>query len=180
MSATKSIIRLAFPALALVWGACAWAADEPPPANEYVEGLRACQAIAEPGARLACYDAAAGRMVAAAEQGEVRVVDREDLERTRRRLFGFALPDLGLFGGKDGGEDEELDMLESTITGVSRTGDDAWLITIEEGSVWEIRNAPMRFSRPKPGDKVVFKRAAMGSYFIRVGGQLGVKGTRLR
>jgi hypothetical protein len=181
MTATKSVIRLVFPVVALAFAPAAWAEDRQPPASEYVEGLRACQAIVEPGARLACYDAAAGRMVAAAEQGEVRVVDREDVERTRRRLFGFSLPDIGIFGGgKESGEDDELDMLESTITSARRVGDD-WVFTIEEGdAVWQISNPPMRLARLKPGDKVVFKKAALGSYFIRIDGQIGVKGTRIR
>lgn len=181
MSAIKSAIRFAFPISALAIAPAAWAQDRQPPASEYVEGLRACQAIAEPDARLACYDAAAGRMVAAAEQGEVRVVDKEDVERTRRRLFGFSLPDIGIFGGgKDAGEDDELDMLESTITSARRVGDD-WVFTIAEGdAVWQISNPPMRLARLKPGDAVVFKKASLGSYFIRINGQIGVKGKRVR
>jgi hypothetical protein len=34
--------------------------------------------------------------------------------------------------------------------------------------------------RAKPGDKVEFKKAALGSYFIRINGAIGVKGRRIR
>jgi hypothetical protein len=182
MSASKFALCVALPAASLAFATAAGAKDKPEPKSEYVEGLAACQSLTDPTARLACYDTAVARIVAAAAQGEVRVVDREDMERTRRRLFGFSLPDLGIFGdNKDDGQSDELDMLESTITSVSRTGDDAWIIAIEDGdAVWQIRDAPMRFARPRPGDKVVFKKAALGSYFIRVNGQIGVKGTRIR
>lgn len=158
------------------------AADDDKDGSEYLDALRACQSEVDPAARLACYDAAVGRVVAATDEGEVRIVDREDVERTRRRLFGFSLPDLGIFGGgdDDDGEDAELDMLESTITSARRSGDD-WVFTIEEGdAVWQISNPPMRLARLRPGDKVVFKKASLGSYFIRVNGQVGVKGRRVR
>lgn len=159
------------------------AADERKPSeSEYLQALRSCQQIAEGSARLACYDAAVGRVVAATEEGEVRIVDREDVERTRRRLFGFSLPDIGIFGGGKGEdeEDEELAMLESTITSARRNGDD-WVFTIAEGgAVWQIQNPPMRLAGLRTGDKVVLKKAALGSYFIRVNGQTGVKGSRIR
>lgn len=175
--------KLAVLGAAAAFATCATAADRKPSESEYLQALRSCQPLADAAARLACYDAAVGRVVAASEEGEVSFVDREDVERTRRRLFGFSLPDIGIFGGgsDDGDEDEELDMLESTITSARRTSDDAWIFTIEEGdAVWQIRNAPMRLGRLKPGDKVVFKKAALSSYFIRVNDQIGVKGVRVR
>ena len=72
-----------------------------------------------------------------------------------------------------------MDLLETTITRVAPYGRSGYLITTEEGSVWQISNPPMRFNPPKSGQAVVFKRAALGSFFIRVNGQLGVKGVRI-
>ena len=40
-------------------------------------------------------------------------------------------------------------------------------------------NVPMRLRPPRVGDEVVFKKAALGSYFIRIAGQTGVKGRRI-
>lgn len=140
-----------------------------------LQGIRACTGIAEPDRRLACYDREAAAMVAAVERQDIRVVERREVERARRSLFGFTVPEGGLFGG----DAEMPDTLETIITGVRQTGRDAWAITVEEGSVWQISNAPARFRAPEAGDKVVLKKAALGSVFIRVGGQLGVKGRRI-
>jgi len=145
-------------------------------ADKRIETLRQCRAIAEPGARLACYDAAGAELVAAADRGELRIMDKEAVQKTKRRLFGFALPDLGLFGDDD---EPEMDMLETTITTVQNLGRSDWAFSTPEGGIWRIDNAPFSFRDPKPGDKVVFKRAALGSYFIRINDRLGVKGRRV-
>lgn len=142
----------------------------------YLERLSECRRIADSVERLACYDREVGAVVAASEQGDVRIVDREDVRQTKRRLFGFAIPD-NLFGGSD--DNEKMDTLETTITQVRPSGRRGYLITTAEGSVWRIASAPMRLSPPKAGQSVEFKTAAAGSYFIRINGQLGVKGVRV-
>lgn len=158
-----ALVGLASPALAQ---------DDSP---GYLDRLATCRSIEEPDARLACYDREVGAVVAASEEGEVRLVDREEVRQTKRKLFGFTIP-KGLFGSDD---KEEMDLLETTITRVAPYGRSGYLITTEEGSVWQISNPPMRFNPPKSGQAVVFKRAALGSFFIRVNGQLGVKGVRI-
>lgn len=164
---------------ALVWAGAMAGAQTPDDAkNPRVEALRKCQAVAEATQRLACYDLAAAAFFTAADGGELRVVDQETVRKTRRRLFGFALPDLNIFGtgGKD--DDPPLDMLETTITSARRIGPN-WIITTPEGGTWEIPNVPSSFRDPRSGDKVVFKRAALGSYFIRIGKQIGIRGRRI-
>ena len=138
--------------------------------------LQSCREIVDPAARLTCFDRASATLVAARDSGEVRVVDREEVQETRRGLFGFTLPKLDVFGA---GDDEELDTLESTITGVSRVGRNGYRIQIEEGSVWQIESAPSRLRTPRPGDAIVLKKASLNSFFIRIAGQIGVKGRRV-
>ena len=138
--------------------------------------LQSCRNIDDPAQRLACFGRASASLLAARDSGEVRVVDREEVQQTRRGLFGFTLPKLGLFGA---GDDEQLDTLESTITGVSRVGRNGYRIRIEEGSVWQIDSAPSRLRTPKPGDAIVLKKASLNSFFIRIAGQIGVKGRRV-
>lgn len=144
-------------------------------ATGLVDALAACRAVAAAEERLACYDRASAALVAASESGEVQVVGREDIRKTRRGLFGFSLPRTGLFGG-DGGAEETA--ITSTITQARRVGREEWLITIEEGSVWRVGDAPQRF-RPRAGSTVEIERAAMGSFWIRVDGTTGVKGRRV-
>jgi len=144
----------------------------------YLEGLKACQSVADDDERLACYDAAVGRVVAATDEGDVRIVNSDDIRKTRRGLFGFGLPKINLFGGE---ADEEDTLLQSTITGVRIEGRNTVFLTIEEaGAVWRIPGASRIVMNTRVGDSVEFKKAALGSYFIRINGRLGVKGRRVK
>ncbi|AWW73924.1 hypothetical protein CD351_05735 [Erythrobacter sp. KY5] len=144
--------------------------------GDYVDRLKACQIITEDAARLACFDSAVGGIVAATETGEVQVVDREDVRETRRSLFGFSLPNIGIFGG----DEEEDELFETTIESVRYFGSGQVRFTTTEGAVWEMNNVPRRQREIKAGDNVVFKDAALGTYFVRINGQRGVKGRRVQ
>ncbi|GAA4051630.1 hypothetical protein [Parerythrobacter jejuensis] len=161
--------------IAACTGSVALAQDAAVASSGDLEELRACRAIADPTERLACYDREVGVVIAATDDGSLQVVDKEEVEQTKRRLFGFSLPKLRIFGG----DDEEIKLLQTTITRVRQIERDSWVITTEEGSVWRIKDAPMRFRAPRTGQGVEFKKASLGSYFIRVNGQLGVKGRRI-
>ena len=137
--------------------------------------LRECQAIVDDASRLACYDREVAAVVAASDAGDIQVVDKEDIRETRRGLFGFSLPKTGIFGG---GDDKDDEVMTSQITSVRQVGREGYRITIAEGSVWQINDPPRRF-RPKVGDDVELERAAMGSFWVRLNGQNGVKGRRV-
>lgn len=144
--------------------------------EETIDKLRLCRAIVAAEERLACYDREVGAVLAATDAGTLRVVDSADVEETKRSLFGFTLPRIKLFGGDDG---EEMTTLETTITGVRKVGRETWVFQTKEGSVWRIAETRMGWRPPQPGQPVEFKKAAMGSYFIRVNGQMGLKGRRI-
>jgi len=75
----------------------AWAAPLDP--------VYACAEVEDSTARLACYDAAVGRLQQAEASGELTTVLRSEVEAVERDAFGFNLPALprlkGLFGGGD-------------------------------------------------------------------------------
>ncbi|MXP45131.1 hypothetical protein [Allopontixanthobacter sediminis] len=146
---------------------------------EYLDLLKSCQAEAADSARLACFDSAVSRMLKANEEGDLQVVDRADVRETRRKFFGLSVPDLGIFKKRDESDTEELEVLQSTITSATRTRQ-GWVIQTAEGALWQIDEAPRRLLDPEPGQPVEFRKAALGSYFIRVNDQLGVKGRRIR
>jgi hypothetical protein len=154
-------------------------AQEPVSQPREFEELKSCRNIADNAARLDCFDSAVGVVVAAQESGDLRIVDKEVAKQTRRRLFGFALPEIGWFGDGKVGDEAQLDMLETTITSVNQTRRNSWTFQTEEGAVWQISNAPSRLRALEPGQSVIFKKAALNSYFIRIEGQTGVKGTRI-
>lgn len=153
-------------------------------AARYVDAMRACDNVAEPSAKLTCLERASSALVAAIDSGDIRLVDRKEREKQRRGLFGFSIGNL--FGGgddkKDGEKAEmaELESLVSTITEVRQIDRKTYVIRIAEANaLWRIDEAPSRFVKPAVGDTVEFKKAAMNSYFIRVGKQIGVKGKRI-
>lgn len=170
------LATLSIPLLLLGFAPLARAQDPVVPSSEEtIVQLKACRAITDPDQRLACYDREVGEVITATDAGTLQVVDKADVEETKRGLFGFSLPKIKLFGGEEG----EMTELETTITSVRREGREAWIFTTKEGSVWRIAETKMGWKPPQEGQTVVFKKAAMGSYFIRVNGQIGVKGKRI-
>lgn len=165
-----------------VVSAPAQAADDEKGESSYIAALRACQAKTDPAERLACYDAAVGAVVSASTEGDVRVVDREAVRETRRKLFGFTLPDLGIFGKsdkEDPEQEQEFTTLQTTITSVRPIKGSIVMVTAE-GAEWQLDELPNRLMRPKPGDTLEIRKGALSSYVLRIDGQKGVKGRRVR
>jgi hypothetical protein len=146
---------------------------------DYLAELKACRSIEDEDDRLECYDTKVGAMVSASDAGDVRIVDREDVRRTRRQLFGFTVPDLDILEG-DEQDKEAREMLETTVTSARQLTNMSWRFTTAENAVWEINNAPARFRPINAGDTVIFKEASLGYYFVRINGQMGVKGKRIQ
>ncbi len=169
-------LGLAMLATSLGAGLHAPAAAQPGEENELIEKLKTCQAQSDDTARLECFDAAVGRFVSASEAGDVRVVDREEIRENRRSLFGFNIPNKGILAEPD---DEVSDTLETTVTSVRYITSRKVRFRTQEGATWEIGNAPSRMRRIEVGDPVEFKKAALGSYFVKIKGQRGVKGVRV-
>ena len=144
-----------------------------PPAGP-VKALLACQPLADPALRLACFDAAAGAFAKAYEQHEVMVVDRAEAKAAKRRLFGFEVPKVKLFGGND---DVEVTKIDSTLTEVHARVDGAQVIVLADGSRWLQTDGPDASGRP--GVKVEIVTAAFGSYFATIDGQPGHRVMRL-
>lgn len=152
-------------------------ADQPP---AVYSALMRCRSLPEEAARLACYDEAAAKLDAATRNREVVIVDREHIRNTKRKLFGLPLPDLNLFG--DGKEDraEQVDALEGEVAEAHTEGDGNWSIRLKDGAVWMQTDGRPVAVAPRAGTKVLVKRAAMGSFIMRVNGQPGIRVRRAR
>jgi hypothetical protein len=152
------------------------AADTPPAA---LATLRACQGITAAAERLACYDRAAAALNTAVDNKEVIVLDQQDVKRTKRSLFGFTLPRISIFGdgGKSDRDEAEFVQIETTVRQARSLGYGKVSFTTEEGAVWQTTEPG--YAMPKPGDKVIIRRAALGSYFIRFERERTVKGMRV-
>ncbi len=147
-----------------------------PPAT--FEALVHCRAVADPAARLQCFDAAAGALEQAAARRDVVIVDRAQVRESRRRLFGLALPNLPIFGRSDNSrdhDDEEITTLESTVTSAARNDLGQWQVRLQQGGYWIQTDFEQLAVAPRPGQRVVIHRGALGSYMMRVGNQPGIR-----
>ncbi len=142
-----------------------------------------CRAIAAPDARLACFDKAAGALEAAVKAKDVTIVDRQDVRKARRSLFGFTLPKIDLFGGSGPTRPDEKEdaftELNTTVASARPAANGRVEIRLadESNAVWQTTD-PMNFP-PKPGDKIRIRQGTLGNYFLAVGGR-SYRGMRLR
>lgn len=146
-----------------------------------LQALGDCRALTDNAARLACYDKAAAGIADATAKREIVVLDREEVRATRKGLFGFTLPKLNFFGSdKDAKDDtgrEEIAEIDVVVKSARPFGYQLWRMTMEDGAVW-VTNEASTLITPRAGSKVHIKRAALGSYFIKVDGSRAVKGRR--
>jgi len=144
-----------------------------------INSIERCRQITQAAERLACYDLAAGALVEATRSGQVRVIDRAQIQQARRSLFGFQMPKLSIFSGNDA-DDKGADRLESTIRSVDQLASGKFRIVLTEGNaVWETSEDRLWFDPPKRGQKVVIKARPLGAYFLEINGQVGIRGRRV-
>ncbi len=150
--------------------AAAAAAQTPAPAAptpDAVAQVYRCAETAGDAPRLACYDAAVGRLRTAQQSGEVAVIDRAGAAVVERESFGFALPNLSRFLPFGGGDNraEDNDQQAFTVERIveGNTGRVSFIMT--NGQIWaqsETRSA----RHVRVGHHVTIRRAAMSSFML--------------
>jgi hypothetical protein len=129
-----------------------------------VDAVAACRGIADSATRLACFDKAVTALVAARDKKDVVVLDRAEVQKTRRSLFGFSLPRIKLFGGGDDENNpEDIKEINGKVAGVSPVTGDRWTITLDDDTRW-ITTESARGFPPRSGETVRIRRAALGGY----------------
>lgn len=169
--------------LAAALAACAApAAAQPQNAAErpaLLNRLFECRNLPGEAERLACYDQAVTAVQAAEASRELVMMDRQQVRRARRSLFGLSLPDLNIFDN-DNEDSETVTELTSTIRSATETGNGRWIFTLEDGARW-VQIDSRQFSRfPRSGHTIRIRRAAMGSYMANVDGQVAIRVRRER
>lgn len=147
-----------------------------------LQSFSACRAIPVAETRLDCFDKAASALESAVRAKDITIVNRQEVRKARRSLFGFAIPRLGLFGGDrddDATDGPEFTELNTTIVSVGSLANGRLQLRLAEGeAVWATTD-PVPFP-PRPGAKVRIRRGALGNYFIAIDGQRSVRGMRIR
>jgi hypothetical protein len=142
-----------------------------PPVAKPVAALQQCRSVADPQARLACYDKAVDALAAATASGETVVVERTDVRKARKGLFGFTLPRIGFLSGRDDNAEDRADAsrLETTIVSGRALGYGKWRFTVEGGAIWETVETSPGFDDPRPGATVLIEKGSLGAYYAKVG-----------
>lgn len=135
--------------------------------------LLACRQIADATERLACFDREASSVETAARQREIVVVDREQIDNTRRATFGLALP-TGTMVDEDG-KTPPIEKVEAKIKSASQVGYGKWVIELDNGARWVQIDSRELSRNPKAGQTVEIRRAAMGSYLANIDGQIAIR-----
>lgn len=145
----------------------ATAADRPR-SNPLVDALARCLEVREDAARLACTDAAGRRLVDAERGREVVVVDRQEVARARRSLFGLPVETSDVFAGRDRPADRIAE-LATVIRSAGGAGHGRWNLLLAEGGRWRTVD-PWPVSDPEPGQKITVRRGSLGSYSLKAEG----------
>jgi hypothetical protein len=134
-----------------------------------------CKNIGDGAARLVCYDAAAAKMQQAAEAKDIVILDRAEVRKTKRSLFGFLLPKLPFF---DEQEKDEFTTIETTFASVTPIGYGKYQFAIPEGGVWETTETTQ--GNLREGRSIKIKRGAVGGFLMQIGNGGYVRVKRVR
>lgn len=147
--------------------------DKDPPARPaQIQELYACRDVADPAARLACFDREVGELANADQAREIVFTDKETAKKTRRGLFGFSFPKLG---GIFGGDEDEIKEIDTVIRSVSMDRSGKYTLVMEDDAVWVQIDTTKLPRQPKPGQKIHIKTATMGSYFATIEGGRAIR-----
>ena len=143
---------------------------------EIISKLFECRDIADPEQRLACFDREVSAVYEAQASEQLVIADRQQVEKTRRGLFGLKLPDLGIFGGRD---DDALKEIEAVLAGATKLRNGRHIFELEDGARWIETEDVAGYRKFKAGDPIVISRGALGSFKAKVDGKRAAKVRRI-
>jgi hypothetical protein len=161
-------------AAVLAAGPAATARTVPTGTPAQVQQLLACRNITAAEQRLACYDRQVSAIDQAIASKDLVMIDKERARAAGRSLFGFSIPNFGGIFGNNG----ELSQIDGIIKSTAHNPDGGWVVTLEDGSVWTQTDDWPGFDA-RPGKKVIVKRGVLGSFWLSIPGQNGIKVKRI-
>lgn len=129
-----------------------------------------CPSIADPAARLACWDRLHPPVAAGAGAAPVAAAP------SAREAFGLT---AGQRLQREGRGDEAPEQISATVASVTLQRDRRRRVEFEDGQVWVLPAAGSR-DRVEPGDRVEIRQAALGSYLLRTEAGIDVRAKRVR
>lgn len=142
-----------------------WAADP-------VAALKSCAALAEPSARLVCYDALAAQLQSAAVSvASPAPVVAPALPQMQVRPEQFGSESLPSATVADAPVPAALDNIMDKVTAVSFSASGRFTVTLANGQVWQqVPGDTDKAYFPRKGDvQVRISRGTIGSYNLSIG-----------
>ncbi len=176
----RRIFSAASAALVVIAASAGWPTSAATPSTRApaVQAVVDCRAIADPTQRLACYDDAVAKLTAAEASGDLLTLDKEQRRAARRQVFGLPLPSLGFL---DRGEQAgESDKITEKIASASQDPYGKWTVVLEDGAIWVQIDDGQLDRPPHSGSSAEIRRAALGSFFMKIDGQLSIRVRRER
>ncbi len=144
------------------------------PRSKALADVVRCRPIHDATARLACFDASVATLDTAEARRDVVIVDSQQVRQARRSLFGIGVPGLSIFSGSP-----EIDFIDTSVTDAQVDSAGRWTLRMADGARWAQTDDNVIGRRPRIGDRIHIKRAALGSFQMSVGGQPAVKARRV-
>ncbi|QGN55108.1 hypothetical protein [Novosphingobium sp. Gsoil 351] len=171
----KSLLTIGVAALGCGAVAAVAADNAPPPV--LMKSVLACRALGNDGARLACFDRAVSELDGAIARNDVVVVDKATMREARRGIFGFSLPRIKLFQSGDSAA-EQVESIDAKLTGVGSNSGGGLLLTLDTGARWQQVDTEY-INQPKPGQKIVIRKATISGYMAKIENGRGFRVRRL-
>lgn len=130
-------------------------------------GLLRCRAIADPAARLACYDALAAP---GAPAKPAPAASTFGLPAAPAPAAPAPAPSPDRFGMEFRTPETMLDAIESTIPGRFEGWEPKANIKLANGQVWQVTDGTSGYVRPVEGAKVRVRRGALGAFYLEIEG----------
>ncbi len=144
-----------------------------------VQAISDCRKVADKDARLTCYDKAADSFDQAQAQGQLVVVDREQVRTVRRQSFGFNIPSISIFS-RNAPKEEPIDKVTVELASVHQAVDGRWVMVTTDDAVWRQTDTDPFGAEPRQGSKMAIRKGLLGSFFCKVNGQTAIRCARDR
>lgn len=131
--------------------------------------LARCRTLIDPMTRLACFDRSVAALDSAEAVDKGVVIDQSKISRARNLMQRGARANTSFEEGRNPSQ------IELTLAAASVDDAGQWTFQLNDGTRWKQIDDNIIARRPRTRDKVILKRAALGSFRLSVGGRPGVK-----
>jgi hypothetical protein len=158
-----------------------------------LDKVYACAGVTDGAARLACFDAAVAGLRTATESGSAVVVERAQIEKAEKEAFGLATPSLTALAesaaasatpaastaAKPAEKPKTLDSVTLAVKSIEKNADGSYRFVMENGQVWRQTDQLRLAGLGKGPWTADIRKAAMGTFMLKLGDRTAVRVRRL-